>query len=50
MLPNWCNAPELVQGCLLGLGWMFVGAVVEPHLPRRGLLDIGIALVSAVLH
>ena len=50
MLPNWCNAPKLVQGCLLRLGWMLVGAVMEQHFPRRGLLAGGIALVSAALH
>ena len=50
MLPNWCNAPYLVQGRLLRLGWMLVGAVTEQLLPRRGLLLSGIALVSAALH
>ena len=50
MLPNWCNAPKLVQGCLMRLGWMLVGAVMEQHFPRRGLLYIGIALLSAALH
>ena len=50
MLANWCNAPELVQGCLLWLGWTLVGAVMEEHFPRRGLLYIGIALLVAALH
>ena len=32
------------------LGWMLVGAVMEQHFPRRGLLASDNALVSAALH
>ena len=50
MLPNWCNAPSLVQGCPAWLGWNLVGATMEQTMPRMGLLRGNIALLSAALH
>ena len=50
MLPNWCNAPLLVQGCPARLGWKRVGAAMEQAAPSAGLLRGSIALLSAALH
>ena len=50
MLPNWCNAPLLVQGCPARLSWNRVGAAMEQAAPRAGLLRGSIALLSAALH
>ena len=50
MLPNWCNAPLLVQGCPARLGWHHVGAAMEQAAPRTGSLRGSIALLSAALH
>ena len=50
MLPNWCNAPLLVQSCPARLGWNHVGAAMEQAAPRTGLLLSGIALLTAALH
>ena len=40
MLLNWCRA----------VCWGLVGAVMEEHFPRRGLLASGIALLGAAMH
>ena len=50
MLPNWCNAPYLVQGCPAWLDWHVVGVSMEQILPRARLLLSSVAPLSAALH
>ena len=50
MLPNWCNAPSLVQRCLPRLGWLFVEELWGRTFPRVGLLLSDTALLGAAVH